>query len=206
MVANERANGLTADTFGGTYAPLEQAPSYGVALVLRTAAEAAAVVPALRAAIKEVDPNQPLGEIRTVDQLMAAFVAPDRLRTSLLTAFAAIALLLAGVGVYGVISYSVAQRTREIGIRAALGAGRGRLLGQVMGHAGALAVFGIAIGLGAALLLGRFLSSLLFGVSPRDVTTLAAAGLVLAITAALAAWIPARRASRVDPMAALRAD
>ena len=206
VVADERATGLTAQSFGGTYAPLEQAPSYGVALVLRTTAGAAAVVPALRAAIKEIDPNQPLGEIRTVGELTAEFVAPDRLRTSLLTAFAVIALLLAGVGVYGVISYSVAQRTREMGIRAALGAGRGRLLGQVMGHAGALAVFGIALGLGAALLLGRFLSSLLFGVSPRDAATLAAAGTVLAITAALAAWIPARRAARVDPVTALRAD
>jgi putative ABC transport system permease protein len=206
VVANEHANGLTDEPFPGSYVSLEQAPSYGVAVLLRTVSDPSAAIAPLRAAVKDVDPNQPVSDISTVSEITARFVALDRLRTALLVAFSAIALLLSGVGVYSVISYSVAQRTREMGIRAALGASQFTLLGQVMGHAGVLALTGVVLGVGSALLLGRFLASLLFGVSPRDVPTLAAAGLTLAITAALAAWIPARRASRVDPMTALRAD
>jgi putative ABC transport system permease protein len=206
VVANERANGVADEPTAGAYVSLEQAPSFGVAIAVRTAADPSSVVASLRAAVREIDPNQSVSDIRTVSELTAQFVAPDRLRSALLAAFAAIALLLAGVGVYGVISYSVAQRTREIGIRAALGARRGTLLAQVMGRALALAATGIAIGLAGSLVLGRFLSSLLFGVSPRDVASLLAAALALALTAALAAWLPARRAARVDPMTALRAD
>jgi predicted permease len=206
VVANEHANGLTDEPSPGTYVALDQAPSYGVALLLRTANDPSALVAPLRSAMKEFDPNQPVSDLRTVSEIMHAFVALDRMRTALIGAFAAIALLLSGVGIYSVISYSVAQRTREMGIRAALGASRGTLLGQVMGHAGALTLAGIAIGVGCALLLGRFLASLLFGVSPRDVPTMLAVALILGGTAMLAAWIPARRAARVDPMTALRAE
>jgi ABC-type antimicrobial peptide transport system permease subunit len=156
--------------------------------------------------VREFDPNQPLSDVNTVSEITARFVTLDRMRTTLLAAFAAIALLLSGVGVYSVIAYSVAQRTREMGIRAALGAGRGTLLGQVMGQAGALALKGIVLGIGCALVLGRFLASLLFGVSTYDAPTMIAVALVLAMTAMVAAWVPARRAARVDPMTALRSE
>jgi putative ABC transport system permease protein len=206
VIANERADGLTGEPFPGSYVSLEQAPSYGVAVLLRTATDPSAVIKSLRSAVREFDPNQPLSDVNTVSETTARFVTLDRLRTTLLAAFAAIALLLSGVGVYSVIAYSVAQRTREMGIRAALGAGRGTLLGQVMGQAGALALKGILLGIGAALVLGRFLASLLFGVSTYDVPTMIAVALVLAMTAMVAAWVPARRAARVDPMAALRSE
>ena len=153
-----------------------------------------------------MDPNQAVSEVATISEAAAAFVAPDRLRTALIAAFAGIALLLAAVGIFGVMSYTVAQRTREIGIRAALGASRARLLRQVIGQAALLAAIGVVIGTGAALAAGRFLSSLLVGVTPQDVPTLAAAALVLAVTAIVSAWIPARRAARVDPVTALRAE
>jgi predicted permease len=206
VVANERADGLTGEPFPGSYVSLEQAPSYGVAVLLRTATDASAVIASLRSAVREFDPNQPLSDVNTVSEITARFVTLDRMRTMLLAAFAAIALLLSGVGVYSVIAYSVAQRTREMGIRAALGAGRGTLLGQVMGQAGALALKGILLGIGAALVLGRFLASLLFGVSTYDVPTMIAVALVLSMTAMAAAWVPARRAARVDPMTALRSE
>jgi putative ABC transport system permease protein len=206
VVANEHANGLTDEASPGSYVTLEQAPSYGVAVLLRTATDPSAVIAPLRSAVKAFDPNQPISDLNTVSEIMERFVALDRLRTTLLAAFAAIALLLSGLGVYSVISYSVAQRTREMGIRAALGASRVTLVGQVMGQAGALTLAGIVLGVGCALLLGRFLASLLFGVSPRDLPTMLGAALILAITAILAAWVPARRAARVDPMAALRTE
>ena len=205
VVADEHAYGVAErEPWPGAYVPIGQSPSYGLALVLRAPAGMAAVVPSLRAAMKEIDPNQPLGEVRTMADIATAFVAPDRLRTALLTAFAIIALLLAGIGVYGVISYSVAERTREIGIRAALGATRAAILSQVIARVLALALAGVALGLGATLGLGRFLASLLVGVSPRDLPTLAAAAVVLTLTAVVAAWIPARRAATVDPVTALR--
>ena len=204
VVANEHANGLAGEPSAGVYAPIEQSPSYGLALVVRAPGGPPAVVPALRAALKEIDPHQALGEVRTIGEIAAEFIAPDRLRTALLTAFAAIALLLAAIGVYGVISYSVAERTREIGIRAALGASRTVILTQVLSRVCALALAGVVLGLSATLALGQFLASLLVGVSPRDVPTLAGAAGVLGAAAILAAWIPARRAASVDPVAALR--
>ena len=206
IAANERVSDLSEEVTGGIYAPVEQAPSYGLAIVLRTTIAASAVVAPLREAVKQVDANQAVSEVSTISEAADAVIAPDRLRTALIAAFAAIALLLAAVGVFGVISYTVAQRTREIGIRAALGAGRARLLRQVLGQAALLAAIGVVVGTGAALVLGRFLSSLLVGVTPRDVPTLAGAALVLTATAILSAWIPARRAASVDPVTALRAE
>jgi putative ABC transport system permease protein len=204
VAANEHVHGLADQPSAGVYAPIEQSPSYGLALVLRAPGGPSAVVPALRAAVKDIDPHQPLGEVRTLGEIAAAFVAPDRLRTALLTAFAAIALLLAAVGVYGVVSYSVAERTREIGIRAALGASRLTILTQVLSRVCALTLAGVVLGLAATLALGRFLASLLVGVSARDVPTLAGDAAMLCAEVGLPAWVPARRAASVDPVTALR--
>jgi ABC-type antimicrobial peptide transport system permease subunit len=134
------------------------------------------------------------------------FVAPNRLRTSLIGAFGAIALLLAAIGIYGVMAYSVEQRTQEIGIRAALGASRGALVGLVMRQATVLAAAGVLLGVAAALASGRVLSSLLFGVTPRDAASMIAAAVTLGATALVAAWIPARRAAGIDPIRALRTE
>ena len=206
VVQNEHAGGLGDQERGGMYVSTEQGPAYGPSIVLLTAIDASAIAEPLRAAIRSLDPGQAVTNIRTISSMQDDYVAPDRLRTSLIAAFGAIALILAAVGIYGVMAYSVEQRTHEIGIRAALGAGSGALVGLVMRQAAVLAVVGVAIGVGAALASGRVLSSLLFGVTPRDAVSITAAAVTLGITALFAAWIPARRAAAVDPIKALRTE
>lgn len=206
VVQNEHAGGLGDHDGAGMYASIEQGPAYGPSVVLRTAVDAMAIAEPLRAAIKSIDPGQAVTNVRTISSMEDDYVAPNRLRTSLIAAFGAIALLLAAVGIYGVIAYSVEQRTHEIGIRAALGAGRGALVGLVMRQATVLVALGVALGVGAALATGRVLSSLLFGVTPRDPVSLIAAAVTLALTALVAAWAPARRAASTDPIRALRVE
>jgi len=206
VVSNEHAVGLEHNNSAGMYVSMEQSPRYGTSVVLRTAVDASAIAEPLRAAIRSLDREQVISEPRTVASMQNDFVAPDRLRTSLIAAFGAIALLLAAVGIYGVMAYSVEQRTREIGIRAALGAGRGALVGLVMQQAAILAAIGVGLGLAGALVTTKWMASLLFGIKPRDPASLAAAVGILAGTALLAAWIPARRAAAVDPIRALRSE
>jgi ABC-type antimicrobial peptide transport system permease subunit len=174
--------------------------------VLRTAIDASAIGEPLRGAIRSVDADQVVTTPRTISSLEDDYVAPNRLRTSLIAAFGAIALLLAAGGIYGVMAYSVEQRTQEIGIRAALGASRGALVGLVMSQAAALAAAGIAVGIAASLASGRVLASFLFGVTPRDAVSMTIAAVTLGVTALVAAWIPARRAAAVDPIRALRTE
>lgn len=155
-------------------------------------------------AVAEVDPGQPVVNLRTMTQVIEGWLAPRRFVGALLNAFAGLALLLALVGVYGIVSYSVSRRTREIGLRAALGATRQQLLGLVLGQGVRLALGGVVVGLVAALGLTRFLRGLLFGVQPTDPVVLVAAALALGAVALLASWLPARRAAKIDPMVALR--
>jgi putative ABC transport system permease protein len=206
VVANERVGALSAPDSAGVYAPFEQSTFYGPSLVLRASRQSAVTAASLKAAIHEIDPNQPLTNVRSVQQVKAESVAPDRLRTSLLVLFGSIAGLLAGIGVYGVISYSVAQRIHEIGVRAALGATRGRLMALVMGRASLLTGSGLAAGVATAVASGRLLQTVLFGVTTHDVVSLGAAAILLAAVATIAAWIPARRAASVDPLIALRVE
>jgi putative ABC transport system permease protein len=206
VVANERVGGLSEPDSAGVYAPFEQSPFYGPSLLLRASRESAVTAASLKAAIQEIDPNQPLTNVRTLQQVKAESVAADRLRTWLIVLFGSIAGLLAGIGIYGVISYSVAQRTHEIGVRAALGATRGRLLGLVMGRASWLTGLGLAAGLATAVASGRLLETFLFGVTTHDVVSLGAAAILLAAVAMIAAWIPARQAASVDPLVALRVE
>jgi putative ABC transport system permease protein len=151
-----------------------------------------------------VDKDQSIADLQTMEQLKSGTVASDRMHTMLLAIFAALALLLAAIGIYGVISYSVTQRTHELGIRAALGAGRGSLLAMVIRAGMRLTLIGLAIGFAGVLALTRLLGSLLFGISPHDPVTLMVVAAVLSTVALLACYIPARRASAVDPLVALR--
>ncbi len=206
VVANERVGGLSQPDSAGVYSAFDQTAVFGPNLIVRASRQSGVTAAALKAAIQEIDSNQPLTNVRTLEQIKSESVATDRLRTWLIVLFGAIAVLLASIGIYGVISYSVAQRTHEIGVRAALGASRGRLMGLVMSRASILTGLGLAAGLGTAIASGRLLQSLLFGVTARDTVSLASAAILLGAVAMVAAWIPARRAAAVDPLVALRVE
>jgi putative ABC transport system permease protein len=159
---------------------------------------------AVRDAVQEVDPEQPIFDVKTLEARIADAASGTRFNATLLGFFGIVALALAAVGVYGVIAYSVAERTHEIGIRVALGASRENVAGLVMGQGLAMTVAGLAIGMGGAVVATRYLATLLYGVTPRDPVILGAAALTLGVVAMAACWVPARRAMRVDPMVALR--
>jgi predicted permease len=175
------------------------------ALVIRTNIDPLSLAPSVRSAIWSIDKDQPVSEIRTMDEIVSQAIARQRFSMLLLGIFAAVALLLAAVGIYGVMSYSVAQRTREIGIRIALGAKRADVLKLIVTQGLRLVGLGLAIGLAAGFLLTRAMSSLLFGISATDPFTYLSISTVLLAVAMLASYLPALRATRVDPMLALRA-
>jgi putative ABC transport system permease protein len=151
-----------------------------------------------------MDPEQPMAAVATMDQLLAGSFSRSRFTMLVLGVFAALALVLASVGIYGVIAYSVTQRTQEFGIRIALGASRRDVLGLVLGQGTRLTVLGIGLGIIAALIVTRLMATLLYGISASDPVTFTAVALLLAIVALAACYIPARRATRVDPIVALR--
>jgi putative ABC transport system permease protein len=186
------------------YFPTVQTIPQSMGFAVRTEREPAAIVSSLRMALREVADDLSMANVRTMDQLFASNIANQRLIATLLGAFAVLALLLAGVGLYGVVSYSVGQRTHEIGVRTALGATPGSILGLVLRSGIQLAGVGLALGLFAALGLTRFLQSMLYKVSPFDPLSFAVVAVVLAGISLVACWLPARRASHVDPMEALR--
>ena len=203
VVADEKVWRLD-DSSAGLYLSFKQTPTSQTALVARGAMDPTRLVKSIQTALWQVNRNQPLDDIKTLEQIKSDSLGENRLRTVLLGAFAGLALLLAAIGIYGVISYSVAQRTHELGVRAALGASRWDQLQLVFRSGLSLTAIGLAIGISAALGLARLLASLLFGVSSGDPWILALAAGVLAAVALLACYIPARRATRVDPIVALR--
>jgi len=189
------------------YLPIRQTNDYfSVDLVVRTSLPPAALAPAVRAALKPIEPNLPANEFRTLQQLVDKAVSPRRFVVLLLAGFAAFALILASLGIYGVISYSVNQRTQEIGIRMALGASAGDLQARIILQTLGLAAIGMLIGVTASWILTRALSGLLFGVTSTDPVTFLGMLIILTVVASAAGYFPARRASQVDPIAALRAD
>jgi len=204
IVGNVRQDSLVEAGRPEVYAPLLQVPVPYMALTIRTRANPAALTAGVRHAVMAVDKDQPLFKIKTMEQVVEDSVAGRRFQMSLLATFAAIALGLAAIGIYGLMSYTVSQRTHEIGIRMALGAKRGDVLHLVVRHGMMLAVVGVLVGTVGALLLTRFLSGMLYGVGVNDPTTLFSVATLLIGVAALASYIPAQRATRVDPMVALR--
>lgn len=191
----------------GAFYPYATYPGRQQTIVIRTTRDDPhSLVPALRAAVRSLDPKLALYQIQTFDEVVASSLWRQRLQGNVLSIFAGLALMLACTGLYGVIAYAVAERTRELGVRMALGASRSDVLMLVLGQSGRLVVTGIAIGLVAAAFGVHMLDSLLYGVQPTDATTFAAVPLVLAIVALAAAFIPARRATRVDPIITMRAE
>jgi len=188
------------------YLPILQLGTMSPSLIVRTGRPFADVSPSLRIALAEVAPDLPTAGFRPLRQLVDRAVSPRRFFVNLLIAFAAAALALAAIGIYGVISYSVNRRAPEIGVRMALGASSSRIRAGVVGDTLRLALAGAALGITAAVALSSVLASLLFGVSPNDPWTYAGAAAILLLVAIVAGFIPAFRASRVSPMVALRAD
>jgi putative ABC transport system permease protein len=204
VVRDVKSAGLQAATEPTYYVPATQAPLQDMTLLVRTTTEPTSIVPALRQAVWSIDPNQPISNVNTMEQIVSESISRPRLNTTLMGLFGALALILAAVGIYGLLSYTVTQRTQEMGIRMALGAQVGDVLRLVLKQGMVLAIIGQAIGLAGAFALTRLIRGLLFGVTPTDVTIFIAVTGVLSTIALLACYLPARRATKVDPLVALR--
>jgi putative ABC transport system permease protein len=207
VVSDVRRSGKTGQINPQVYFPAAQTASYPVRLsefAFRSAGDPKQLVTAIQQQVWAIDKDLPVTNVRTYEEIISQSVSERRFQTMLLGLFASLALILAMVGIYGVISYSVSQRTPEIGIRMALGATRGGILRMVVGRAMLLIGVGIVVGGAGAFALSRYLKSLLFEVKPGDPWTYASIALLLAIVALAASLVPARRATRVDPMIALR--
>jgi putative ABC transport system permease protein len=205
VVADAHHEDLTAPPTAAMYTPQTQVTdSFLVAVVKSSTTDPAALVAPVRAVLRELDPAVPVYDVATMETRLARSSAQRLFVMRLLSGFACVAVLLAAIGLYGVVAHGVAQRTREVGVRVALGARRGDILRLVLAQGAALIAVGVAGGLAAALLSTRYLGTLVFGVSPMDTPTLAAAAGLLTIVALAAHAIPIRRALRIDPAAALR--
>jgi putative ABC transport system permease protein len=207
VVTDTRDAGLRSDPFPTVYMPLAVMPGWPqFYYVVRTAGDPAMLIEPARAAIRAMNPDLPVRNVATMREVLDEAVAPARWSTTLLGAFAGVALVIAVIGVFGVLSFIVTQRTRELGIRLALGADASDLRRMVVARGLALAASGVVLGVGGALALTRFMQSLLYGVEPTDPATLIAVSAALLVSALAASYLPARRATRVDPMLALRAE
>jgi putative ABC transport system permease protein len=207
VVGNVRQAGLYGDPRMDLYAPYAQDRRAFIAprdLVLRTKGDAVSVAGAVRQAVWSVDKDQPVTNVRTMDQVFASAISQERFQALMLGLFAALALVLACVGLYGVISYAVVQRTHEIGVRMALGARSADVLRLVLRQGIGLTIVGLIIGVGVGLVATRVLTDMLFGVTPRDPLTFIGVPALLLLVAFLACYVPARRATRIDPLVALR--
>jgi ABC-type antimicrobial peptide transport system permease subunit len=211
VVANTRVDGLTEPAPPIMYFPHRQADvtgyftSLSMSLLVRTsAASFDSVVPAIKRAVRELDTNVPVSEMRTIGDIVSSSIARHRFTALLLSGLAGFAVLLAAIGIYGVVAYSVSQRRYELGVRMALGAGRGRVLSLVLREGLGVVVVGLVVGLAGVMVLGQVLASMLVGIGSLDVPTLAAVAALLLGVALVALVVPARRATSIDPTEALR--
>src|SRR4029079_3838176 len=204
VVADHKHLGLDVPVEPVAYWPHPELVYSGMTLMLRTRGDASAVAGAARNVIHTLDPQQPIGEVNTMEMLLANSVARARFSASLLTVFSFVALVMAAVGIYGVMSYSVLQRTHEIGVRMALGAQRFHVLRLVVRKGIVLGVVGVVVGLVASFALTRLISTLLFEVTATDTATFVGVSVGLFLVTLVACYLPARRATRVDPLKALR--
>lgn len=204
VVGNVRYDSLVDESPPAVYFPLPDLAYPFMSLVIRTDGDPAALAPSVQREIRAVDPNQPVSDVRTMNQVMSEWVGRSRFNTLLLGLFAALATLLSAVGIFGVMNYSVALRTREIGLRLAVGAQPRQVLMLILKQGLLLTIVGVGLGLAAAFALTRLLSGLLFGVAAVDVTTFTTISLLLVVVSLLACYLPARRAMRIDPLQALR--
>jgi len=203
VVGRVKQYGLDSDGRIAFYLAHTQSPQRALYLTVKTAGDPSALAAGVKTAIASLDPDLPLYRVQTMDRRVQQSLARQRFAMTLLTLFAALALVLAAIGIYGVMAYLVSQGTREIGIRIALGATQGGILNLVLRQGLTVAVVGAGAGLAAGLLLARLMQSLLFGVRASDPATFAVVAIVLAATALVATYVPARRAARTDPMVAL---
>ena len=207
VVEDVKNAGLDKPTGTEIFLPYTQVQSSGnraASVFLRSRSDPSSLANAVRSAVRSIDPMIPVTNVQTVEQVLASARSRPRFLTLLLVLFSSVALVIASVGIYGVISFSVARRSKEFALRMALGAQQNDVLGLVMKQAAALALFGIAGGVLGAFALTRLMASLLFGVRPTDALTFISISALLAVVALCASFIPARRATRVDPMQALR--
>jgi len=188
------------------YVPFDQAPLTDANLLVRAQNQPAKLASAVRAAVREVDPDLPVVQLQTVEEQHNANYSPYKVYAMSMAVFAGFAIALAVIGLYGVIAYSTAQRTREIGVRIALGAEAKHVIALIGGQGISLVTAGIALGLGGSFLVLRVIQSMLFGASPIDLPIFAAVSALLAVAALVATWVPARRAAHVSPLEALRAE
>jgi putative ABC transport system permease protein len=207
VVSDVKQSKLDSPAEPEVYVPYVHVPiGAGIALVVRTPRDPLALIPTLRSAMADLDQGQPLYDVQTLEDALASSVAPRRFTAFVLNAFALTALVLAAVGIYGVMAYSVAQRGREIGLRMALGAQRREVVAMVVGQGMRLGLIGIAIGVGTAAGLTRLMTTLLYDVEPLDAKTFGIVAVVLAGVALIACAVPAARAARVDPLSVLRGE
>src|SRR5579863_502761 len=186
--------------------PFAQSLSPNATIGVRTAEDPAAMTKTIAAAVHSVDPQIALARVRTMEQLREESLGEDRYTMILFAGFAAVALLLAAVGIYGLMAFAVAQRTQEMGLRIALGASKGRVIWLILKEASLLAVIGLGIGLAGAVLVGRTMQTTLYGVAAMDFSVIVSVAVILYFAALLASYLPARRAASIDPMQALRTD
>jgi putative ABC transport system permease protein len=204
VVGDIREGSLNKEPEPAIYWSHAREPYSGMALVVRTSGDATRFGTAVQKEIRALDPDQPVADVRTMKQVIAKSITRPRFNTLLLTIFAGVALVLASVGLYGVMNYSATQRTHEVGIRMALGATRADIMRLVVGNGMMLTLTGIVIGVVASVALTRVMANLLFGITATDLTTFVGVSVVLATVAFIANYIPARRATRVNPVIALR--
>jgi len=204
IVADIHSNSLQTEPPAQYYVPIAQLDYSSMTLVIRTAGDPSLLTNTLRKEVQSIDPNLALFNIRTMDQVLESSVSQSSFNAALLAAFAFSALLLASIGVYGVMAYSVKQRTHEIGIRMALGAKRTEVMRMILGQVLSQALIGVAAGVIGAAALTRLMAGMLYQVQTGDPLTFFGVSILIVVVAAIAGYLPARRATRVDPMVALR--